>query len=116
METRGPFKCATTGMADWQREYWWKAVGEIELQIARIPRLARGKKDLGPAMPTVEMGRTICHRKRKQGDRGAEVEAYEYPVSGTISCKRLREADEADDGPLDWMPNPFKLRHPKGLD
>jgi hypothetical protein len=67
-------------MADWQREYWWQAVGEVELQISRIPRLARGEKDLGPKLPSDHAGKTICHRQRKLGDRGGEApeEVREY--------------------------------------
>lgn len=71
MGVRGPFRCATSGMAEWERRDWWKAMGEIELTRARIPSIARGEKDLGIKLPGEPTGRTIRHQKRKLGDRGA---------------------------------------------
>jgi hypothetical protein len=67
------FELRTKGMAEREREYWWKAMGEVELQISGQPGLRRGKDDLGPELLTGDKGRTKRHQKRRIGDSGGAV-------------------------------------------
>ena len=108
---RGPYKLATKDMTLEERVGWWNAYGLVESEKAR-KRKGRPDEDLGPDLP-------YSHRAREdRRDKGvflgydSEIDdGREYYHAATSHGSLQRLINEVDEGPVDWMPSPFVLRH-----